>query len=356
MKKEILYSIFNYNYNYLLIGTKEGCTVYQISSNFKKGFELGIKGQFSLVQMLRESNIFAIVGSNKNKEIKKSNVIIWDDSIKKKIYEFNTKEKSVLNIKLAFEKLIIVCTKVIYIINLSNLESFQLIDIIETGFNELGLVAVNNNQNNKKFQNIKKEEETMEIFKENKDDDTIIVYPSKSEGTLTIKNYENTNYIYLKPHKSGVVCFNLSDDGKYLVTGGKSGKKIRIFKTENGKLLDELDRKEDSIIKFIFIDPSNLYVGASSNNGIIKLWSLDKAKEKEDKQEITFESEININKNEKLFDYNEIELKDKNEIYRNIQFKNGNSNCLFIITLNKAYDVECKKEKKNNKIKELFTI
>ncbi len=38
-KKRILYSSFNQDNSYFLIGTKDGCTIYK-TEPFKKGFEL----------------------------------------------------------------------------------------------------------------------------------------------------------------------------------------------------------------------------------------------------------------------------------------------------------------------------
>lgn len=343
-KKKMLYSSFNYNNKYFLIGTKEGCTIFQVDP-FKKGFDLGIKGQFSMVQMYRESNIFIIAGSKENEKINDSDVIVWDDKKNQIIYKFKVKKK-VLNLKLAFEKIIIVCKNVIYIFNLKNddnLQNFQLIDIIETGENESGLIAVNNNQCRKKKEDKKddnQKENEFKILSDNNDDDTIIVYPSlgNSKGKLTIKNYATKNYIYLNPDEKRISFFALSNDGKYLITAGiKSKDYLFIYKTEDGEKIAYLNK--DINIKFIFTDSNIKYVAASGEKGYIHIWSLKNFKKKE---EITFEDDREdiyvsnihgfVNK-EKSFNHFQI---DGAEAYENIQFKEEKkSNHLFVITFEK---------------------
>ena len=272
-----------------------------------------------MVKMYNKSNIFGIVGSGNNPKLKNDEVIIWDDLKSKIIYKFLIK-KIVLNLILTFDKIVIVCRRNIYVFNLQNdLKDFQLIDIINTGDNDLGLVAVNYNP--QKF---------------------IIVYPSteESKGKLTIKNYKLKNYIYLNPHNTNITYITLNKDGNLLATASENGEQIRIFETKNGELLDELYRKKENNnnIKFIFID--NKYVGTSCQNGVINVWSLKKSMKNIDETEKKPFGEETINISNihgflinKETNIKEIILKDKN--YENIQF--GIKNILIVITSSGEY-------------------
>ena len=268
--------------------------------------------------MYNKSNIFGIVGSDNNRNLKNDEVILWDDLKSKIIYKFLLKKK-VLNLILNINKIVIVCRGNIYVYNLQkNLMDFQLIDIIKTGDNDLGLVAVNYNPKN-----------------------NIIVYPSPEEnkGKLTIKNYKSKSYIYLNPHSSNITFFTLNKDGNLLATASENGEQIRIFETKNGELLDELSRNKvnNNNIKFIFIDSNNKYICASCQNGIIHIWSLKKSMNNIDESEKKpfWEEGINISNIHGIFinketNIKEIKLKDKT--YENIQFVINN--IVIIITTN----------------------
>ena len=274
-----------------------------------------------MVKMYDKSNIFGIVGSDNNPKLKNDEVIIWDDLKNKIIYKFLLKKK-VLNLLLTLDKIVIVCRRNIYVYNLQkDLIDFQLIDIIKSGGNDLGLVAINYNPKN-----------------------FIIVYPStgESKGKLTIKSYKSKNYLYLNPHNSNITCITLNKNGNLLATASENGEEIRIFDTKNGELLDELYRKRENNnnIKFIFIDSDNKYVGTSCQNGVISVWSLKKSMNNIDESEKKpFEEEnidiSNIHGNfiNKETNIKEIILKDKT--YENIQF--GINNILIIITADGQY-------------------
>ena len=89
-RPKILYHSFNQDLRYFLIGTKYGCRIYRIDL-FRFGFELSIKGEFSMVKMLNSSNIFVIVGSPKNNHLTNKEVLVWDDKKKKNLSIFNKK-------------------------------------------------------------------------------------------------------------------------------------------------------------------------------------------------------------------------------------------------------------------------
>ena len=168
-----------------------------------------------MVKMYKCSNLFGIVGSKNNKDFKQKELIIWDDKNNKDIYKFKFK-KDILNLELTEDSIVVVCEKSIYVFNI---EDFQLVDVIRTGPNPKGLVAIN------------------------RDKRKVIVYPSVegSKGKLTIKNYDLNKYLFLNPmEKKEFEYFTLSWGGILLATLEKESKKIRIYETQEGGCLSDL--------------------------------------------------------------------------------------------------------------------
>ena len=203
--------------------------------------------EISMVVMLYRTNILALVGSDNNVNNKRSKLIIWDDRQKKSLSELKFNQ-NIMNVKLTKEKIIIVCRDKIYVFNLS---TFKNMDIIETGDNSHGIVAVSY------------------------DSETLLAYPDKKKGQVRIKNYDKSSVFYIKAHENNIAFIALSYDGSLLATASEQGTLIRIFNTDNGDLLQEVRRGKDRAdIKYICFEPNYKYIAASSNKGTIHIWSL----------------------------------------------------------------------------------
>ena len=200
-----------------------------------------------MVIMLYRTNILALVGSDNNVNNKRSKLIIWDDRQKKSLSELKFNQ-NIMNVKLTKEKIIIVCRDKIYVFNLS---TFKNMDIIETGDNSHGIVAVSY------------------------DSETLLAYPDKKKGQVRIKNYDKSSVFYIKAHENNIAFIALSYDGSLLATASEQGTLIRIFNTDNGDLLQEVRRGKDRAdIKYMCFEPNYKYIAASSNKGTIHIWSL----------------------------------------------------------------------------------
>ena len=200
-----------------------------------------------MVIMLYRTNILALVGSDNNVNNKRSKLIIWDDRQKKSLSELKFNQ-NIMNVKLTKEKIIIVCRDKIYVFNLS---TFKNMDIIETGDNSHGIVAVSY------------------------DSETLLAYPDKKKGQVRIKNYDKSSVFYIKAHENNIAFIALSYDGSLLATASEQGTLIRIFNTDNRDLLQEVRRGKDRAdIKYICFEPNYKYIAASSNKGTIHIWSL----------------------------------------------------------------------------------
>ena len=204
--------------------------------------------EIAMVTMLYRTNILALVGTDNNINNKRSKLIIWDDNQKKPLSELKFNQ-NIMNVKLRKDKIIVVCRDKIYVFNLS---TFKNIDIIETGDNSHGIVAVSY-----------------------KPEETLLAYPDKKKGQVRIKNYEKSSVFYINAHENNIAYITLTYDGSLLATASEQGTLIRIFNTENGNKIQEVRRGKDKAdIKYICFEPNLKYLAASSNKGTIHIWSL----------------------------------------------------------------------------------
>ena len=207
-----------------------------------------MEGEIAMVIMLYRTNILALVGSDNNMNHKRSKLIIWDDHQKKPLSELKFNQ-NIMNVKLRKDKIIVVCRDKIYVFNLS---TFKNMDIIETGDNSHGIVAVSYES-----------------------EQTLLAYPDKKKGQVRIKNYEKSTVFCINAHENNIAYIVLSYDGSLLATASEKGTLIRIFNTENGNILKEVRRGKDKAdIKYICFEPNYKFIAASSNKGTIHIWSL----------------------------------------------------------------------------------
>lgn len=205
-----------------------------------------------MVIMLFQTNILALVSSD-------NKLIIWDDNRKKDLCEFKFNHE-IINVKLRKDIIVVVCINKILIFNLNN---FEKIDIIETEFNYLGIVAIS--------------------YESEK---AVLAYPDKQAGYVGIKNFENKSLdSNIKAHDNKIAYLLLSYDGRILATASEQGTLIRIFNTENKNLLQEVRRGKDKAdIKYICFDTNLKYMAALSNRKTIHIWSLKNLEKKDDKE------------------------------------------------------------------------
>ena len=212
---------------------------------------LVLDGEISMVVMLYRTNILALVGTENNSIYNKNKVIIWDDYLKKTLSELKFSQ-NILNLKLRKDKIVVICLDKIYVFSLN---SFESIDIIETGENIHGVIGINYNEEN-----------------------TIIAYPDKKKGKINIKNYYKKQNISIDAHEKIIGNIILTNEGNLMASATEMGTIIRIFETNNGNLIQEVRRgKEKAQINCICFDKNNKFIAASSNRGTVHIWSLSTA-------------------------------------------------------------------------------
>lgn len=201
-----------------------------------------------MVVMLYKTNILALVGSNNNSSLKQTKVIIWDDNQKNSLCEL-TFSGDVLNVKLRKDKIIVVSLNKIYLFDLN---TFQNLDIIETGENPRGAIGINYTPEN-----------------------TLIAYPDKKIGKIKVKNYELKEEVFIDAHEKLIGNIAMTNNGDLLASATKKGHIIRIFDTLNGEFLQEVRRGSDKVeINYICFAPDYKFIASSSNKNTIHIWSL----------------------------------------------------------------------------------
>ena len=170
----MLYVSFNQDNSFFSVGTERGFKIYQ-TYPFNEPYEKIMNGGIGMVEMLYNSNFLALMGGGRFPKYSKNELIIWDAHENKILSElkFTT---SIMNIKLKKDFLFVVCQKRIYVFNLN---TYEIIDTIDTGDNKNELIAINSAPGN-----------------------TVLAYPSiKGSNKIFIYKIMKKNYFLLSNHK-----------------------------------------------------------------------------------------------------------------------------------------------------------
>ena len=225
--------------------------------------------------MLYKSNILALVGGGKMPQFSENKLTIWDDHQGMIISQlrFNT---NVIGVKLRMDHIIAILENKIYIFNLSNLQTIDVLDIIN---NKTCLVAISNS--NIKFS---------------------MAFPNIAKGKIQIQTYLPTKTSkIINAHDSNIAYVSINNDGNILATASDKGTLIRIFNINNGELITELRRGSKNVkINCIVFDKENNFIACSSDVGTIHIFNIENVSKliSEEIEEENKESE-NENKNKK---------------------------------------------------------
>ena len=327
----MLYMSFNQDNKFFSIGTENDFFIYQ-TYPFKGPYKGNMNGGIGVVEMIENSNFIALMGGGTIPRYGKNTLVIWDDNEKRAISElkFSTPIKLV---KYKKDYLFVICQKMIYIFYFEN---FQNLYKIETGDNTKELIAINQSPKN-----------------------TIIAYPSKKGGRITIKkifsniNEDNKSEESYQLHDDGVSKISINYTGTLIASANENGTIIRIHSCEDGSFLMEFKRGHDKAkINTICFDNETKFMAVSSSKGTIHIFSMGstmkKLKENEmikEKKKINNKDKKENKKKEKKEKKEKNKMNKKDEINKEIKEENK-------IEENKD---ENKKEeiKEENKIEEI---
>ena len=325
----MLYMSFNQDNKFFSIGTENDFFIYK-TDPFKGPYKGNMKGGIGVVEMIENSNFIALMGGGTIPRYGKNTLVIWDDNEKRAISElkFSTPIKLV---KYKKDYLFVICQKMIYIFYFEN---FQNLYKIETGDNTKELIAINQSPKN-----------------------TIIAYPSKKGGKITIKkifsniNEDNKSEESYQLHDDGVSKISINYTGTLIASANENGTIIRIHSCEDGSFLMEFKRGHDKAkINTICFDNETKFMAVSSSKGTIHIFSMGstmkKLKENEmikEKKKINNKDKKENKKKEKKEKKEKNKMNKKDEINKEIKEENK-------IEENK--DENKKEENKKEEIKE----
>lgn len=246
------YITFNQDSSCFAIATTNGFCIFNTfpyEYKVQRTFDFGI----IIIEMLNKCNIIALVGDGKNERFGQNKLILWEDSGKKIIAEIILKF-SIKTVKLKRTKIFIGGEKEIYVFNFG---SFNNIDKIETYPNKNGIFTTClNTQIN------------------------LIGYLSREIGKIVVKNYDEiegnsfkTSIIHA--HQSEVTALAMNIDGTLLASAGEKGSVLKIFRVENGNLIQELRRGSDSAgIYSLAFGFNSKYLACSSSRETVHIFAL----------------------------------------------------------------------------------
>ena len=212
-----------------------------------------MNGGVGKIEMLKKTNILALVGGGVNPCYSPKKIIIWDDHQGKiiSILRFN---KYVLNVRLTKEKIFGIIENKIYIVNLNTLETKNILD---TYNNPLGLMGISEEDNDK----------------------LMIAYPIRKQGIVCFRNCINRKKIkdskLLNAHESTLACISVNKNGTLLATASDKGTLIRIFNIPTGENITTFRRGTKNVsMNCITFSPNNTFIGCSSDVGTIHIFSI----------------------------------------------------------------------------------
>ena len=258
VKNKVLFISFNYNSEYFSVGLNDGFKIFK-THPLSLTVDRKLNGGIGIIEMLNESNIFCLVGGGSNPKYKLNKLLIWDDSKCKNIKEFRF-NSFVKNCKIKLKKIFIVCEESISIIEI---ETFNILETIQTIENPNGICSISKNPN-----------------------EYLFAWPDFIKGRIEIKNYKyfiresiNKNKLIKKVHESCIEQIELNYKGDLIATASDKGTIIRVFNTQNLNLLNEFRRgNTDAKIYSICFDMNNKFLAVASDKQKIHIFSLEEEK------------------------------------------------------------------------------
>lgn len=206
-------------------------------------------GGIGRIEMLKSTNILALVGGGKKPKYSNNKIIIWDDNIRNVISElrFNSEIK---NVKIKMDRIIGVTDTKIYVFNINTLD---ILDVIDTYENLNGIVAISSG-----------------------DLISVMGFPFEEKGNVKVINFNSLASLpTIKAHEAKIACLCINHNGTIIATASDKGTLIRVFLIQTSELIAELRRGlKNCDISCIAFDEHNKYVGCSGDTGTIHLFSI----------------------------------------------------------------------------------
>lgn len=318
--EKCLYLSFNQDSSLFCIGTNKGFRVFT-SNPFKCVGKRDISGGIGIVEILNNTNIFALVGTEENLKFGPNKVILWNE-LNQKVENQLIVSNNVKNIKIKRTKIFIIEEYNILVFTLGNYEK---IDSLKTFTNKIGIFGISLDPKI-----------------------NMISYPSPDAGKIITKDYDNKiegDFIVseINAHKNEIIALVMNYDGSLIASASERGTIIKIFKSKDGSLLQELRRgTEPAEIYSLAFDFKSRFIACSSNKGTVHIFNInnDEIDEKNKNQKSILGNVVKYLgfKNEYLssewsFAQYRLTCKEKNII----SFNHEKDDIIIVITLNGKY-------------------
>ena len=234
-----------------------------------------MNGGIGIIEMLKRTNILALVGGGENPRFSPRKIIIWDDH-QANIIGILVFNKEVLNVRIRNDKIFGVCDDKIYIFNLN---TFENIKTLETYDNPTGIIAISSGEFDK----------------------LMIAYPVENQGLVNFRNCNNSKTIQnskiIKAHNSKIACLSINRNGTLLASSSENGTKIRLFNLQDGENISIFKRGTKSVsMKCITFASNNIFFGCISDVGTIHIFSIYNITKKFNDQKNINNEQINQDK------------------------------------------------------------
>ena len=314
------YLSFNPDSSLFCVGTNKGFRVFT-SNPFKCVEKRDINGGIGIVEILNNTNIFALVGTEENLKFGPNKVILWDE-LNQKVANQLIVSNNVKNIKIKRTKIFIIEENNILVFTLGNYEK---IDSLKTFTNKTGIFGISLDPKL-----------------------NMISYPSPDVGKIIIKDYDNKidgNFSVgeINAHKNEIIALVMNYDGSLIASASERGTIIKIFKSKDRSLLQELRRgTEHAEIYSLAFDFKSRFIACSSNKGTVHIFYIknDEIDEKNKNQKSIIGNVVSFLgfKNEYLssewsFAQYRLTCKEKNIV----SFNHEKDDIIIVITLNGKY-------------------
>ena len=212
-----------------------------------------MNGGIGRIEMLKRTNILALVGGGSNPRFPPNKIIIWDDH-QGRIISMLRFNKNVLNVRLVSDKIVGIVDDKIFLFNINTLETIAVLDTYD---NPTGMIGISQEMSDK----------------------LIIAYPKQNQGIVNIRNCINKKTIkdskLINAHESKLAYISVNRDGTLLATTSDKGTLIRLFTIPHAINIATFRRGTKNVtMNCICFSANNVFVGCSSDGGTIHIFSL----------------------------------------------------------------------------------
>ena len=262
---------------------------------------IDLGGGIGIVEMLKKTNILALVGGGKFPKYSKNKITIWDDHQGKIISQIRF-NKDVSSVKMRTDSIIGILEDKIYIIHI---ETLEIIDILDTLKNQNGIFAMSNN-----------------------DDELSVAFPqAKNKGKVKLisysieKNNFNKNTIKIfSAHETKIAYIAMNNKGTLLVTASDKGTYLRLFNIINNEMIIELKRGSKNVkINCLALDFNNEFLACTSDAGTIHIFDIHEVNKIFESNEDKDQNKINNDNKIKEKEKPKIKIKERSFVKYKIQ-------------------------------------